>query len=162
MKKILFIALSLLTLFTSTAEASGNPWSDCGIGAAIFTKSPTAAAISNIIWDLGTTAVSSNTITPATCANKSASAAMFIGVTYANLEVETVRGQGQHLKTLLNIYACQPAAQSQIIQTVRHDFAQSIRSSIYAEQTNEQKAESYYNLVQATVSGKFAAQCQTL
>ncbi len=37
-----------------------NLWVDCGIGAMIFDNTAWAAATSNIIWDLGITATTSN------------------------------------------------------------------------------------------------------
>src|SRR5688572_5993856 len=44
----------------SKAPGAGpNPFSDCGIGAALFPKTGWAAVTSNVIWDIGTTALTS-------------------------------------------------------------------------------------------------------
>ena len=47
-----------------------NPWKQCGIGAMIFDDNGTAAAISNIIWDLGTTALSTKISSEESCNGK--------------------------------------------------------------------------------------------
>ncbi|WP_235956226.1 hypothetical protein [Grimontia sedimenti] len=44
----------------------------------IFNDIPAAAGISNVIWDLGTTAVSSNISSQETCEGSRVKAAMFI------------------------------------------------------------------------------------
>ncbi|MFT6992708.1 MAG: hypothetical protein ACJASL_004709, partial [Paraglaciecola sp.] len=62
MKKIIttvaaIAALSLTSThsFAQDAEVKLNPWQDCGLGAMVFPDNGVAAAISNVIWDLGTT-----------------------------------------------------------------------------------------------------------
>lgn len=151
---------------SAAAEAANskslNPWTDCGIGAMIFSDYPVAAVISNVIWDLGTTAVTSNAASQNTCSGKNAKVAQFIGTTYANLEEETVKGDGQHVHAMLNIMGCEPAAHSNIIHSVRADFSNAVSAAAYAEQTAQVKAENYYNIMQAKVTGAYASQCQVL
>lgn len=139
-----------------------NPWTDCGIGAMIFANTTWAAAISNVIWDLGTTAVTSNMSSQNTCSGSNAKVAMLIGTTYANLEDETVKGNGQNMRAMLNIMNCDPAAHGNIISAVRTEFVQSLRDASYSEKSSLVKAEEYYNLVQAKTSGEFAHQCQAI
>ena len=83
-------ALTLATMNSAAAETVTtkklNPWTDCGIGAMIFTSSGAAAAISNVIWDLGTTAVSSNVSSQNSCGSEQAKTAMFIQATLPVLE----------------------------------------------------------------------------
>src|SRR5712692_9096400 len=135
------------------AKKALNPWEDCGIGAMLFNETTWAAVISNVIWDLGTTAVTSNISSQETCSGKHAKVAQFIGVTYANLEEETIKGDGQHVHAMLNIMGCDASAHANIISAVRADFGNSVRNADYAEKTALVKAEDYYNLVQAKVSG---------
>ena len=85
MKKSIVIAGALaFGMAPSLAHADGpNPWTDCGLGALVFSGvdgdgGKIGAAISNIIWDLGTTAVSSATSSPDTCARHEVTAAAFI------------------------------------------------------------------------------------
>jgi hypothetical protein len=139
-----------------------NPWTDCGIGAMIFTDTGWAAAISNIIWDLGITAVTSNYSSQNTCGSSNAKVAMFIGTTYANLEDETVKGDGKHLHAMLDILSCDPASHQTIISSVRSEFGQSISNANYNQKDTLAKAEGYYNLVQAKVTGEFSQQCHVL
>ncbi|MEK7810300.1 MAG: DUF3015 family protein [Pseudomonadota bacterium] len=165
MKKMISMlaALSLSLVFSAPVKAAElNPWTDCGIGAMIFTDTPVAAVISNVIWDLGTTAVTSAGLSKNTCGGKNAKVALFIGTTYANLEEETVQGDGRHVRAMLNILSCESAAQGDIIQSVRADFARSLQNVSYSEKSAQAKAETYYNVVLAKVSGEFASQCQSL
>lgn len=162
---LIFLALSVPTASSAAETAASknlNPWTDCGIGAMIFTNTGWAAAISNIIWDLGTTAVTSNVSSQNTCGSSNAKVAMFIGTTYANLEDETVKGNGQHLQAMLNILSCDPAAHQSIIHSIRSDFGQSISNADYNQKDTLAKAEEYYNLVQAKVTGEHAQQCHVL
>ena len=59
-KKITLATTLMAALLSGNAMAQDdiNPWKHCGIGAMIFDDNGAAAAISNIIWDLGTTALS--------------------------------------------------------------------------------------------------------
>jgi hypothetical protein len=146
-----------------SAKAEGvNPWVDCGIGAMIFPGTPVGAVISNVIWDLGTTAVTSAGMSKNTCEGKRVKMAMFIGTTYANLEEETVQGEGQHVRAMLNIASCNPSSHEAIMRSVRADFAKSLQDSAYLQKDGLAKAQDYYTLVQAKLSGQFAAQCQAL
>ena len=80
MFKKLAIAATLMTATLSgqaMAQENINPWKHCGIGAIIFDDNGTAAAISNIIWDLGTTAVSSKVSSADSCEGKLVTAAVF-------------------------------------------------------------------------------------
>jgi hypothetical protein len=166
--KIIAAALFLListttTSFAEEAKKSLNPWTDCGIGAMIFTDTGWAAAISNIIWDYGTTAVTSNVSSQNTCGSSNAKkVAMLIGTSYASLESETVQGGGQHINAMLTALTCAPSSQAQIIQSLKSDFAQSLQSAEHVALTEQAKAEAYYNMVQAKVNGQFASQCQSL
>lgn len=165
MKKVMgaLAVLSMtLGLSTQAKAADLNPWTDCGIGAMIFTTMPVGAVISNVIWDLGTTAVTSAGLSKQTCSGSKAKVAMLIGTTYANLEEETVQGGGQNVNAMLNTLSCKPSAQAGIVQAVRADFVQSLQGAEHVSMTEQAKAEAYYNLVQAKVTGQFAAQCQAL
>jgi len=172
MKKLVTVVATLLTLAATPMVASAadaatkklNPWQDCGIGAAIFTDNGTAAAISNVIFDLGTTAVTSNASSPETCGSSNAKkVAMLVGTSYASLEEETVKGNGKHMNAMLSMMNCNPASHADIIRVIRSDFNQALsHDSGYLQKTGQERAEGYYNLVQAKVSGEFAQQCQAI
>jgi hypothetical protein len=137
-----------------------NPWMDCGIGAMIFEETTWAASISNVIWDLGTTAVISDQSSQDNCKSKKAKTALYIGATYANLSEETAKGDGKHLHAMLDLMSCERAAHDGIIASVRADFAQSLREPAHASMSASAKAEGFYNIVQSTVSAGYAQQCR--
>lgn len=147
------------------ASSSGNepnPWTKCGIGAMIFQEYPIPAAISNIIWDLGTTAVTSAASSKDTCYGKDTQTAMFIQETYANLEEETAKGEGQYVSAMLNILGCESTSHSNIVNAIRTDFSMSVSDPAYAEKSLQSKAESYYNIVMDKVASDYAQQCQVI
>lgn len=169
LKKIATALILLVAVIPTIASAADsatkkdlNPWTDCGIGAMIFTNTGWAAAISNVIWDLGTTAVTSNVSSQNACGSSKAKVALFIGTTYANLEEETVKGNGQHISAMLNIMNCNPASHENIIRAVRSEFSQAVRNADYTQKATLVKAEEYYNIVQTKVTGEYALQCQAL
>ena len=158
------LALVLMYPGISSAEGDGdvNAWRDCGIGAMIFPETPTGAVISNIIWDLGTTALTSAVGSKDTCKGANVQTAQYIYKTYANLEEETAKGEGQHVTAMLDMMGCENSAQPQIISAIRADFSESVNASAYAGKSRLNKAEDFYNLVQNKVSGQFSAQCQII
>lgn len=156
------LLLAVPMIASAADKKSLNPWIDCGIGAMIFDETGWAAVSSNIIWDLGTTAVTSDYSSQNTCNGKHAKVAQFIGVTYANLEEETVKGDGQHLHAMLNIMGCDASAHANIINAVRADFGNSMRNAAYPETAVLAKAEAYYNLVQTKISEGYTSQCQAI
>lgn len=129
----------------------------------IFSETHWAAASSNIIWDLGSTAVTSAGVSEQTCeGSKKVAAAKFITETYANLEEETVQGEGQHMTAMLGILGCESSAHAGIISAVRADFGTTISQSDYMQKTAQSKAETYYNIVQSKTTGEFAQSCQVI
>jgi len=137
-----------------------NPWVDCGIGAMIFDETHWAAVSSNIIWDLGTTAVISNASSQNTCDSKRAKMAMYVGVNYASLTEEAAKGDGKHLHAMLDVMGCEAASHDAIIASVRTEFGQYLRAPGYVEKTQATKAEDFYNIVQGTLSGNYGQQCR--
>jgi hypothetical protein len=148
---------------TSVASAQDreieNAWIECGIGAMIFDETPVAAAVSNIIWDLGTTAVTSAVSSPDACMGSSANAALFINQTYAALASETASGSGEYLTALGDIYDCSEESRSTLVAAIRENVAESMAVPGFAELQRVEKAEAYFNVVDQVVREEFAAQC---
>lgn len=152
--------LAILLAVPGVSSASNlNPWTQCGIGAMIFSDAPAAAAISNIIWDLGTTAITSAGLSENSCSGKKAVTAQFIHNTYAILEEETAKGGGQYINAMLTIMGCDSAAHNGIAQSIRADFIQSMQDSSYIEKQPLAKSEAYYNIVQKHVASEYSQQC---
>jgi hypothetical protein len=129
----------------SRATGSGpNPYSDCGIGAALFSETAWAAVTSNVIWDLGITAITSATASPQTCSGKKVKTAQLIGTSYEALAQETAAGSGRHLATLMTIQECPQARQQAAIDEMRGQLAKVVADGAYTSQSRQQKATDMY------------------
>jgi len=137
-----------------------NPWVDCGIGAMLFKETTWAAVSSNIIWDLGTTAVISNASSPETCESARAKTALYIGVNYASLTEETAKGGGKHLDAMLEVMGCEATSHAAIIASVRTEFTRYLRGSDYVTKVPAARAEDFYNIVDGTVAGQYGQRCR--
>ena len=138
------IALSSAVLLSTTPAHSqevNNGLAQCGIGAAFFPNSSTAAVFSNVIWDLGTTAVSSQTSSPSTCAGAQNTATAFIHETYPVLEEQFVKGGGQHVAALLNILSCETSLHSDVISSVQSDLSVSLQTTDFASASRVEKSQ---------------------
>lgn len=143
------IAASPLT-HSAEAGTGPNPFSDCGIGAALF-KNDVAATISNVIWDIGTTAVTSATASPETCNGKEADAAAFIMESYDNLLEDSAHGEGQHFAALMDILSVEQAQQDTVMNNLRKDLSGS--AAIDQNASKAEKAEALYFKVMKAVDG---------
>ncbi|MEX2374084.1 MAG: DUF3015 family protein [Dehalococcoidia bacterium] len=126
------------------AQNGPNPWRDCGIGAAIFADNPTAAAISNVIWDSGTTAVTSATSSAETCSGDAVRTAQFIDQTYPVLAMETAAGEGEHLTALFQIAQCEPEAEAEVSTALRGSFSAIVGREDYVSAEHADRAFWYY------------------
>ena len=159
-KTLLIIANSLTTLTmmsTSNARKFGQIYTQCGIGAMIFKKNETLAAISNITWDLGTTAISSDYSSNENCKGSAVAKAAFIQSSYTPLEQDIAKGNGKHLNALMDIMQCDKNIRKDVVKSMRSDFAKTVSTVAYSKATPYQKAEKLYNM---TNKGK-AASCGT-
>lgn len=160
MKKIGCKLLTVALLATSVSTAgvanaqtgSGpNPFSDCGVGAALFPETKWAAVTSNIIWDIGITAIISATASPQTCSGKKVAAAVFISSTHDNLAEEAAAGKGEHLASVLNILECKATQHDAAIANIRTAMAGAVAAPDYAKQSRLNKASQMYNIVESSV-----------
>jgi hypothetical protein len=142
--KLSMIALAMTAVFVPQAQASdrsfGDIYKECGLGAMIFDDTPVAAAVSNIIWDLGTTAVSSNLSSEDSCEGGKAKVAAFISKSYDDLELEIASGEGKYVDTLASMT-------DKDISVIREEFAEVIASNDYAKLSKTKKVEKLYNIV---------------
>ena len=143
-KKLLLSAAILGFLSTSQVEAKnqrsiGEIFKECGIGAAIFKDNGTAATISNIIWDLGTTATFSALSSPETCEGKKAKVAMLIGRSYDQLETELAEGKGEYLDTLSSL-------SGKSTETLRKSFAKEASKASFQHKDKLAKAQVLFDI----------------
>lgn len=156
---VLFVATVLAgnSALAEEKKAPGtgpNPFTDCGIGAALFNDTHWAAVTSNVIWDVGTTAVTSATASPETCQAKKVETAQFILDTYQNLAEETAAGQGQHLMAALNKFGCDTVDHADITKELRQKMAVEVSKEAYSGQTSIEKASSYYQTLEFSAKGR--------
>ena len=116
MKKSFFvIALaSLISLAGTSTQASersfADVYADCGIGNMLFGNAGESgrilAIISNVTWDLGTTAHSSNASSEENCKGGEAKTAAYIYHSYPAIESDLAKGQGEYLTAMLDAAEC--------------------------------------------------------
>lgn len=122
-KKLVAIAVAI-SAFSGAASARelGDIYTQCGIGAAIFKDNTVLAAISNITFDLGTTAISSDLFSPENCqGGTKKKTAAFIYETQTALEQDIAKGKGQYLTSLYEVSGC--TANSGNMQALREGLA---------------------------------------
>lgn len=129
-----------------------NPFTDCGIGAALFPNTHWAAVSSNVIWDVGITAVTSATLSPQTCSGKKVKVALFIRDTHEQLAEELARGEGKHLTAALDMFQCGAAQRQQAIAAARSGLGQVVAMPGYAEQSQLGHAGQLYNIVESAAN----------
>jgi hypothetical protein len=148
MKKVTCLVAAAAAMAMVSAPAAAREFADiyteCGLGALIAPRNGAVAAVTNVTWDLGTTAISSNASSADTCAGGKQKTAAFIVEQYAQIERDLAQGQGKHLEALLAIAGCPADA----AHTLRAGFAASVASPAYATQTRLERAESLYDQVQ--------------
>ena len=137
------------------AREFGEIYTDCGIGgligSAIGSKEDTianvAAVVTNITFDLGTTAISSNTTSPATCARGKEKTAAFIYESYESLETDLASGHGAYLDGLVALSGYEGETREHFLAAVRAGFARLVAAPEYPGQDRFTKSEALYNLV---------------
>ncbi|MDA9282616.1 DUF3015 family protein [Pseudomonadales bacterium] len=143
MKKQLFL-ITTLTVLSASAMAY-NPWSQCGIGAALFPNTHWGAVTSNVIWDMGTTANISATLSRDTCNGAETRMAMLIHDKLESLELEIMTDQGEVLTAIFEVMSCDTS--SQIIPSLRKETVKLLSTDQYPSQTRVGKAENLYFLI---------------
>lgn len=158
-KKALALAVLCTAAVTVATPAQAQPtrsiehiYEQCGIGGLIFGHiSPIIAIISNVTWDLGTTAVVSGTLSPNACGGVFVARAVFIKEDITSIEQDLASGRGEHLAALNRLMAC-PTASSHL----RTDYAQYTLSLNYQQADKSANAEQLFRIVNDNMD---AAKC---
>ncbi len=132
---------------TSVAQARefADIYTECGLGALIAPRNEAVAAVTNVTWDLGTTAISSDVSSPENCKGGQAKTAALIFQAYPSVETDLAQGQGEHLSALLNLAGCEEALHATVSGALRTDFGQRLQVSGI---TRYDQAQSLYLLVE--------------
>lgn len=137
----------------------GQIYTDCGLGAMIASNTPAVAAVTNVTWDLGTTAISSNATSPETCQGGKAETAALIYDVYPQLEQDLARGDGQHLDALLALTGCDASVHDQLATRLRADLATTVSASGYEAQSRHERAATMHQQLYEHVDGEFVQAC---
>ncbi len=147
-------AYALIGLSCVSAQASsgdrtfGEIYTQCGLGGLLSNpmkdpfKEP-MAVITNITWDLGTTAITSNISSDGTCAGDPTKVAAFINTSYDKLEQELAQGEGEYLDTLVSMTKPADTTKEAYIASIRSDFANVVASN----SSDFEKKEALYKIV---------------
>lgn len=122
-------------------------YTDCGLGAIISPKNDAVAAVTNVTWDLGTTAISSNISCPDACVGGKGRLASFIHNSYASLERDFASGSGTYLDTLMVLAGWDSQAQQEHAEALRNDFVKIVADQNYTNKSQYEKSKSLYDLV---------------
>ena len=112
-------SVALSQIGEGQAGEGPSPYVDCGIGGALFATTGWAAVTSNVIWDAGTTAVTSATMSPETCNGKSVAMAEYVKGSYASLEMDIISGRGDYLNGLSQVSGCGAEPSEAFVTAVR-------------------------------------------
>lgn len=147
------MAILALVVFSQPCMARdfGEIFEECGIGAMIAPRSPGAAAVTNVTWDSGTTAISSNITCPDACAGGKEKVGAFIYKSYESLEKDLASGSGTYLDALTVLLGYDSQAKEALIEALRNDFAKVVADPTYANRSRFEKAEALYSLVYKNV-----------
>jgi len=140
-------AVMLSTAQDSQAREFAEIYTECGLGAMIAPKHEAVAAVTNVTWDLGTTAISSNISSEDTCAGGKAKVAAFINDSYENIEKDLASGEGKYLNTLASIAKKDAESKENFIANLRNDFSSIVASADYDNLTKYQKSQKLYNAI---------------
>lgn len=145
----------------ASARDFGDIYKECGLGAMLFPKEKdsTLAVITNVTWDLGTTAISSNISSPDTCQGGQAQKAAFIMETYPQLEKDLATGSGPHLKSLMAMSGCQQSVRADLGAALRNDFAKAVSVPGYSAQGRYEQAGGLFQLLETRIQSDFATSC---
>lgn len=154
-----FTAVAATTAFTAPAVQAQddqiNPWQHCGLGAMIFPDNGIAAGFSNIIWDLGSTAVTSASASPQSCNSNLVETAQFVNENYDQVATDLAIGEGQHVATMLTMMGCSGDSRQSALQELRTEFSQTMQSQDFTARRTTEKAQALYFTADAA-----AASCQ--
>lgn len=154
-KKVLLAGLLVTSLVPTTVSAKSAKsfaeiYTDCGLGGAVGslvdgTAGDIFAVVTNIAWDLGTTASTSALTTPETCTNNTALTASLINQGYNKLEKELALGNGQYVEALASLNKTADQTDAQYISSLRSDFSTIVAKNDYSSASHFEKAEKLFN-----------------
>lgn len=147
---MLFISMIMMTATLEAKERSfGKIYSECGLGGMLGAEvggsaGKVVAIISNLTWDLGTTASSSNMSSQENCSSYDAKTAAFIYKGFDSIEQDLANGSGLYIQALAKL---SNQNENDFILKARMQFSEIVASNDYLSLTRYQKAQKLYNIV---------------
>jgi len=145
-------AILLVPSLSSADSDFGKIYVECGLGGIIAsavndkTANPLIAVVTNVTWDLGTTASTSHFSSKNTCANQRTVVASFINQSFEKLEKEIASGEGEYLDALASLVTEGKTSTSEYTSKLREDFAKVVASEEYTTLTHYEKAKKLYEI----------------
>lgn len=157
-KKLIMTAAAVLLSLGGAAQARefADIYTECGLGAMIAPNNGAVAAVTNVTWDLGTTAISSNISSADSCQGGKKKVAALLVNSHAQVEADLAKGEGQHLAALSVAAGCSANNQAMFKAAMRRELAELAAKPGYAQQARMVKAADLYD---ATRSSAAAASC---
>ena len=125
-------------------------YTQCGLGALIAPNHDAVAAVTNVTWDLGTTAVSSNVSSADTCQGGKKKVASLIQNAYPQLTSDIAKGHGNNLDALVAAAQCDLNVGAQFKTEVRYGMGQLAAQG--QNKTQQDKNEELFALVKSSAT----------
>ena len=156
MKKLLAsMAVGMITLSAGAVQARefADIYTDCGLGGMIAPSNAVVAAITNVTWDLGTTAISTNISSEESCAGGKKKMASLLLNSYAQVETDLAKGEGAHLVALTEAAGCGSANRAAFNVSMRREFATLVAQPAYAASSRMEKASALFDAASNSARG---------
>lgn len=158
MKKVLGLLLiagvamvSMSTVNAAETKDIKGIYEECGLGGLLFPSWPIGASVSNVTWDLGTTAATSGLTTPDSCKGGEAKLAAYIYESYDSIEQDLAKGDGKYLDMLAVLSEKQEAQKADFVASVRAQFLKAVEQGNYSTLSQVEKAQMLYSIVEQSV-----------
>ncbi len=150
--KTKLIALVMGVMIMTSSQISANMYKECGLGAIVFGDSMEGvpAAVSNVTWDLGTTASSSKSSGTCALSGNDMAAAIFIMETYPTLVIDAAKGEGAHLTTVFNLLGASQS-RSSIVSNVQSQLLNAINTTEYSSQSRLEMSEALFVIINNSI-----------
>ena len=148
------LALLIVVAFAQPVMAErefADIYTECGLGAMIAPTNTTVATITNITWDLGTTAISSNISCPDSCKGGQEKMAAFIYESQDLLVNELANGSGEYLDALTVLAGVETDQKEHFISVLRDDVRDVVTTSGFVAQSRFEKAEVLFKIVNSGI-----------
>lgn len=150
LKVILTIATLMMTLVgTASAQRDfASIYKECGLGAMLFPDDPIIAVVTNVTWDLGTTAAISELSSPETCKGNASMMAAFLLDAHPQVEQDLSVGEGAYLSSMVNLMGCE-GNETAATSALRASFSDAIADDYYSG-SDVEKSEALFNAAMQT------------